>query len=169
MSRILIVEDDARTSATIALYLRHAGHEAWQVADGTTGLEAAIDLHPDLIVLDLMLPGVEGIEVCRTLRRTTDVPIIMLTARSMEDDKLRGLESGADDYVTKPFSPRELVARIGAVCAARSVTYPARWRHARPWRRGRAITERSGGRPAPCSTARRCSHGSIRRAAASHR
>jgi DNA-binding response OmpR family regulator len=115
MSRILIVEDDARTSASIALYLRHAGHEPLQVADGSAGLDAANDLKPDLIVLDLMLPGVDGIEVCRTLRKTTEVPIIMLTARSMEEDKLRGLESGADDYVTKPFSPRELVALISAV------------------------------------------------------
>ena len=112
---ILIVEDDPRTSASIALYLRHAGYEAVQVADGRAALESAVDVRPDLIVLDLMLPGVDGVEVCRALRQTSNVPVIMLTARTMEEDKLRGLESGADDYVTKPFSPRELVARIGAV------------------------------------------------------
>ena len=112
---ILIVEDDARTSASVALYLRHAGYEAVQVADGPSALIAAADLRPDLIVLDLMLPGLDGLEVCRTLRRAMNVPVIMLTARAPEEDKLRGLESGADDYVTKPFSPRELVARIAAV------------------------------------------------------
>ncbi len=112
---ILIVEDDPRTSASVALYLRHAGYEAVQVADGASALQVAAERRPDLIVLDLMLPGVDGLEVCRTLRRSTNVPVIMLTARSMEEDKLRGLESGADDYVTKPFSPRELVARIAAV------------------------------------------------------
>ena len=99
----------------MALYLRHAGYEAVEVADGQSALTIAADLRPDLVVLDLMLPGVDGLEVCRTLRQTVTVPVIMLTARAMEDDKLRGLESGADDYVTKPFSPRELVARIAAV------------------------------------------------------
>jgi two-component system, OmpR family, alkaline phosphatase synthesis response regulator PhoP len=112
---ILIVEDDARTSASVALYLRHAGYDAVQVADGPAALTAAADLRPDLVVLDVMLPGIDGFEVCRTLRRAMNVPVIMLTARAVEEDKLRGLESGADDYVTKPFSPRELVARIGAV------------------------------------------------------
>ena len=84
-------------------------------ANGVDALEQAAAHRPSLIVLDLMLPGADGLEVCRTVRATTNVPIIMLTARSTEEDKLRGLDSGADDYVTKPFSPRELVARVGAV------------------------------------------------------
>ena len=112
---VLIVEDDPRTSASVALYLRHAGYEVAQAADGAAALEAAAALRPDLVVLDLMLPGLDGFEVCRTLRAASRVPVIMLTARSLEDDKLRGLDSGADDYVTKPFSPRELVARVTAV------------------------------------------------------
>jgi DNA-binding response OmpR family regulator len=113
--RILLVEDDPRTSASIALYLRHAGYETVQVADGLSALETASAMRPDLVVLDLMLPGLDGFEVCRTLRAASGVPVIMLTARALEEDKLRGLDSGADDYVTKPFSPRELVARVGAV------------------------------------------------------
>jgi DNA-binding response OmpR family regulator len=114
-SRILVVEDDARTSAALELYLKHAGYEVEAVADGSEALARAAATPPSLVVLDLMLPGVDGLEVCRTLRRASRVPIIMLTARSTEADKLRGLDSGADDYVTKPFSPRELVARVGAV------------------------------------------------------
>jgi len=113
--RILIVEDDPRTSASVALYLRHAGYDVAEARDGLSALDAAASQRPDLVVLDLMLPGLDGFEVCRTLREAGPTPVIMLTARAMEDDKLRGLESGADDYVTKPFSPRELVARIGAV------------------------------------------------------
>lgn len=114
-SRILVVEDDPRTSAAVALYLRHAGYDVDVVSSGPDALERAAAVRPDLLVLDVMLPGVDGIEVCRALRARTDVAIIMLTARAIEDDRLRGLEAGADDYVTKPFSPRELVARVGAV------------------------------------------------------
>jgi DNA-binding response OmpR family regulator len=114
-TNILVVEDDSRTSASLALYLRHAGYEVTTAANGIDALERAATQRPSLIVLDLMIPGADGLEVCRTVRATTNVPIIMLTARSTEEDKLRGLESGADDYVTKPFSPRELVARVGAV------------------------------------------------------
>jgi DNA-binding response OmpR family regulator len=113
--RILVVEDDARTSASIALYLRHDGFEVVTAADGATALAEAGRRMPDLVVLDLMLPGVDGLEVCRAVRSCGNVPIIMLTARSTEEDKLRGLGAGADDYVTKPFSPRELVARVQAV------------------------------------------------------
>jgi DNA-binding response OmpR family regulator len=113
--RILIVEDDPRTSASVALYLRHAGYEVDTAATGTAALERATTVAPDLVVLDLMLPEISGLDVCRALRAQGTVPIVMLTARSTEEDKLRGLESGADDYVTKPFSPRELVARIAAV------------------------------------------------------
>jgi DNA-binding response OmpR family regulator len=113
--KILVVEDDPRTSASVALYLRHAGYDVCQETDGRAALARAAAWLPDLMILDLMLPGVDGIEVCRSLRRSGEIPIIMLTARAGEEDKLRGLESGADDYVTKPFSPRELVARVAAV------------------------------------------------------
>ena len=113
--RILVVEDDPRTSASVALYLRHGGYEVAVATSGIDALEEAARTPPDLLVLDLMLPGVGGLEVCRTLRARGDVPIIMLTARSTEDDTLEGLAAGADDFVTKPFSPRELVARVGAV------------------------------------------------------
>jgi DNA-binding response OmpR family regulator len=114
-ARVLVVEDDSRTAASVVLYLRHAGYDVAQAADGHAGIATAAYFRPDLVVLDLMLPGVDGLEVCRTLRKTSGVPIIMLTARATEDDKLRGLELGADDYLTKPFSPRELVARVAAV------------------------------------------------------
>jgi DNA-binding response OmpR family regulator len=114
-ARILIVEDDPRTSASVALYLRHAGYEVLQEADGRAALDRAASASPDLVILDLMLPGLDGLEVCRALRVSGSMPVIMLTARAAEDDKLRGLENGADDYVTKPFSPRELVARVAAV------------------------------------------------------
>ncbi len=113
--RILIVEDDPRTAASVALYLRHAGYDVVEARDGLSALDVAAAERPDLVVLDLMLPGVDGFEVCRTLRQSGSTPVIMLTARAVEEDTLRGLESGADDYVTKPFSPRELVARVGAV------------------------------------------------------
>ena len=114
-TRILVVEDDPRTSASVALYLRHAGYDVTEARDGLSALDTAASHPPDLVVLDLMLPGLDGFEVCRTLRRSGATPVNMLTARAMEEDKLRGLESGADDYVTKPFSPRELVARVAAV------------------------------------------------------
>jgi DNA-binding response OmpR family regulator len=112
---ILVVDDDPRTSRSVELYLRHAGYDVTIAADGNTALAVADATAPALLVLDLMLPGADGLDVCRTLRTRTSVPIIMLTARSTENDKLRGLEAGADDYMTKPFSPRELAARVGAV------------------------------------------------------
>jgi len=113
--RVLVVEDNARTQEAIALYLRHAGYDVDLANTGPNALAAAAERPPDLIVLDLMLPGLSGLDVCRALRERTDVPIIMVTARTTEEDKLEGLRSGADDYVTKPFSPRELVARVGTV------------------------------------------------------
>ena len=113
--RILIVEDDAKTSASIEMYLRHEGYRTDVARTGDEGLTRARRQPPDLVILDLMLPGKNGLEVCAALRVETKLPIIMLTARSTEDDKLIGLETGADDYVTKPFSPRELVARVRAV------------------------------------------------------
>jgi DNA-binding response OmpR family regulator len=114
-SRVLVVEDNARTQEAIGLYLRHAGYEVDLAADGAEALALAASRPPDLIVLDVMLPGLNGLDVCRTLRARTDVPIIMVTARTTEEDTLEGLRAGADDYVTKPFSPRELVARVGTV------------------------------------------------------
>jgi two-component system, OmpR family, response regulator ResD len=114
-SRVLVVEDNTRTQEAIALYLRHAGYEVDLAATGPDALAMTAERQPDLIVLDLMLPGLSGLDVCRTLRARTEVPIIMVTARTTEEDKLEGLRSGADDYVTKPFSPRELVARVATV------------------------------------------------------
>lgn len=112
---ILIVEDDEKTLGTLRLYLEHEGFTVGSATDGIAALERAREHPPDLVVLDLMLPELDGMEVCRELRRSGNVPIIMLTAKTTEPDKLRGLRAGADDYVTKPFSPRELVARIHAV------------------------------------------------------
>ncbi|RSS49941.1 DNA-binding response regulator, partial [Streptomyces sp. WAC07061] len=96
-------------------YLRRAGHDVGHAADGPAALDAAARCAPDLVVLDLMLPGIDGLEVCRRLRAERPVPVIMLTARGDEDDRIAGLELGADDYVTKPFSPRELVLRVESV------------------------------------------------------
>jgi two-component system, OmpR family, alkaline phosphatase synthesis response regulator PhoP len=114
-SRVLVVDDNVRTQEAIALYLRHAGYDVDVAASGPDALASFAANPADLIVLDLMLPGLSGLDVCRTLRARTDVPIIMVTARTTEEDKLEGLRSGADDYVTKPFSPRELVARVATV------------------------------------------------------
>ena len=114
-STVLIVEDDPHTVEVVQLYLRRDGHQVISAADGLEGLRLAREAHPDLVVLDLMLPGMDGIEVCRLLREESEVPIVMLTARAEEEDRLAGLDLGADDYVTKPFSPRELAARIRAV------------------------------------------------------
>ncbi|MFC1948025.1 response regulator transcription factor [Chloroflexota bacterium] len=113
--RVLVVDDDEKTVELIKLYLNRDGYRVDSAYNGLDALELARKNHPDLIVLDLMLPGMNGLEVCRTLRQESDVPIIMLTARSTDRDKLTGLEIGADDYVTKPFSPRELAARVRVV------------------------------------------------------
>lgn len=112
---ILIVEDDPHTVELVRLYLNHDGHQVITAATGPDGLRQAQEQQPDLILLDLMLPGLDGIELCRALRAQSDVPIIMVTARVAEDDRLAGLDLGADDYVTKPFSPKELAARVKAV------------------------------------------------------
>ncbi|MBI4200586.1 MAG: response regulator transcription factor [Chloroflexi bacterium] len=114
-STVLIVEDDPNTVELVRLYLGRDGHKVLIASDGPEGLRLAREAHPDLVVLDLMLPGLDGMEVCRILREESDVPIVMLTARVEEDDRLVGLDLGADDYVAKPFSPRELAARIRAV------------------------------------------------------
>ena len=113
--RILIVEDDPKTAASVDMYLRHDGFRTDIARSGPEAIGKARDGKPDLIVLDLMLPGLGGLDVCRALRAESTVPIIMLSARSTEHDKLLGLDLGADDYVTKPFSPRELVARVRVV------------------------------------------------------
>ncbi len=113
--RILVVDDDARTVDLLKLYLNRDGYRVLTACDGIEALQLARERHPDLIVLDLMLPGVDGLEICRVLRNESDVPIIMLTARTTDQDKLKGLDLGADDYVTKPFSPRELAARVRTV------------------------------------------------------
>ena len=114
-ARILVVEDDADTAQLVRLYLARDGHEVLTASDGLKGLAMAREEAPDLVVLDLMLPGLDGIEICRELRGYSNVPIIMVTARVEEDDRLAGLDLGADDYITKPFSPRELAARVRAV------------------------------------------------------
>ena len=112
---ILIIEDDANTAALITLYCEREGFHTLTAADGRSGLDRAGKEGPDLIILDLMLPEMDGWEVCRRIRQTSDVPIIMLTARGDEIDRVSGLSLGADDYVVKPFSPRELVERVKAV------------------------------------------------------
>lgn len=113
--KILVVDDDPKTVGLLKLYLANDGHKVLFAYEGNEALRLARDQRPDLIVLDLMLPGIDGLSVCRSLRGESDVPIIMLTAKTSEDDRLVGLDLGADDYVTKPFSPRELAARVRAV------------------------------------------------------
>lgn len=110
--RILVVDDDTALAEMIGIVLESEGFSVSYCADGTNALQSFRDARPDLVLLDLMLPGVDGIEVCRRIRRESDVPIIMLTARSDTPDVVTGLEAGADDYVPKPFKPQELVARI---------------------------------------------------------
>jgi two-component system, OmpR family, alkaline phosphatase synthesis response regulator PhoP len=115
MSTVLVVDDEPQIAQIAQDYLRHAGFEVVVARDGPSAVSLARSRAPDLIVLDLALPGLDGVDVTRTLRRESNVPIIMLTARVEESDRLLGLELGADDYITKPFSPRELVARVRAV------------------------------------------------------
>ena len=118
MSRVLIVEDDKDIAQLIAHYLQKAGHTVEVLVSGTTAVARAKAAPPDLVVLDLMLPGMDGLLVCQALRddpATALIPIIMLTARAEESERIAGLELGADDYVTKPFSPRELTARVAAL------------------------------------------------------
>jgi len=113
--KVLVVDDDVKTVDLVKLYLMRDGYHVLTAYDGIEALRLARESRPDLVVLDLMLPDIDGIEVCRILRHESDVPIIMLTARSTDHDKLTGLGLGADDYVTKPFSPKELAARVQAV------------------------------------------------------
>ena len=113
--RVLVVEDDTDTARVVRAYLERDGFEVEVARDGVAGLERALNERPDLVVLDWMLPGLDGLSFLRALRRDGALPVIMLTARTEEGDRIAGLEAGADDYVAKPFSPRELSARVRAV------------------------------------------------------
>ena len=113
--RVLVVDDDLTVADVVRRYLERDGYSVALAADGETALRLAGETEPDLVVLDLMLPGIDGLEVCRRLRSTSDVPVIMLTALGEESDRVVGLQLGADDYVTKPFSPRELALRVASV------------------------------------------------------
>ena len=115
MAKVLIVEDDPHTRELVRVYLDREGHDVLTAENGIDGLRVAREEAPDIILLDLMLPGMDGRDVCQSLRGESDVPIVMLTARVQEGDRLEGFDLGADDYITKPFSPREVVARIRAV------------------------------------------------------
>jgi DNA-binding response OmpR family regulator len=114
-SRILVVEDDPTVAEVVVRYLRRDGHEVESVGDGVEALRRALASPPDLVILDLMLPKMDGLQVCRKLRERLPIPVIMLTALGDEMDRVVGLETGADDYVTKPFSPRELALRVQSV------------------------------------------------------
>ena len=113
--KILIIEDEVKISRVISLYLEQSGFQVIPVYDGALAFAAYQKEHPDLVILDLMLPHVDGWEICRQIRRSNETPIIMLTAQGEETDRILGLELGADDYITKPFSPREVVARVRAL------------------------------------------------------
>jgi two-component system, OmpR family, alkaline phosphatase synthesis response regulator PhoP len=115
VSNILVVEDETSIASFVALYLKNAGYDVRTAATGLDALRLAEAQAPSLVVLDLMLPDIDGLEVCKRLRQDSDVPILMLTARDEDLDKIIGLEVGADDYLTKPFNPRELVARIKSI------------------------------------------------------
>jgi len=112
---VLVVEDEASIASFVSLYLKNAGYDVTTAATGADALSAVERDQPALIVLDLMLPDIDGIEICRRIRQKSDVPILMLTARDEDVDKIIGLEVGADDYMTKPFNPRELVARVKSI------------------------------------------------------
>ncbi|MCB0236861.1 MAG: response regulator, partial [Anaerolineae bacterium] len=113
--KVLVIEDEPALQETLAYNLTRQGYEVITVGDGKEGIAATRREQPDLLILDLMLPGVDGIEVCRVLRQEMNMPILMLTAKADEIDKIVGLEVGADDYMTKPFSMRELMARVKAM------------------------------------------------------
>src|ERR1700712_2914722 len=115
MARVLVVDDDVTVREVVVSYLRAGGHDVAEAPDGQAALREMREAPADLVVLDLMMPGIDGLEVCSRLRSAGDVPIIMLTALGSEADRVVGLETGADDYVTKPFSPRELVLRVNAL------------------------------------------------------
>jgi DNA-binding response OmpR family regulator len=112
---VLVVEDEASIASFVSLYLKNAGYDVRTATNGADALASVQNQQPSLIVLDLMLPDIDGIEICRRIRQKSDVPILMLTARDEDVDKIIGLEVGADDYMTKPFNPRELVARVKSI------------------------------------------------------
>jgi len=120
--RILVIEDETNIVDIIKLYLEQAGYTVLCASDGIAGLELHAREHPDLVILDLMLPILDGMEVCRRIRNWANTPILMLTARQGEDDRINGLEAGADDYLVKPFSPRELVSRVKAILRRSAIT-----------------------------------------------
>jgi DNA-binding response OmpR family regulator len=124
-SKILVVDDEPAVTGLLTYNLRKANYDVLTAADGREALDLARQAHPDLVLLDLMLPEIDGLDVCRELRKTSSVPIIMITARGEEIDRVVGLELGADDYVSKPFSVRELLARIKAVLRRSSQPEPA--------------------------------------------
>src|SRR5207248_4598576 len=113
--KILIIEDEEGIVHLLSLYLKDAGYDIAVAKDGADGLALHAREHPDLLILDIMLPAIDGFEVCRRIRAWSKTPILMLTARGSEDDRIEGLELGADDYLVKPFSPRELVSRVRAI------------------------------------------------------
>jgi DNA-binding response OmpR family regulator len=121
---VLVVDDDAQIRNLLRLYLERGGHRVAEAADGHEALERARSAKPDLVLLDVMLPGVDGLEICRRIREVADTPIMLLTARSGDADKVLGLDLGADDYVVKPFSPRELMARVRAQLRRRRLPAP---------------------------------------------
>ncbi|GAA4786700.1 response regulator transcription factor [Streptomyces sanyensis] len=123
---VLVAEDDIKQAAIIGRYLEHEGHVPRLVHDGSAALEEVRRQPPDLLVLDVMMPVVDGLDVCRILRRESELPVLMLTARSTEEDLLRGLDLGADEYMTKPYSPRELMARIRSLLRRAQRSCPAK-------------------------------------------
>ena len=147
-TRVLVVEDEPTVADVVVRYLERDGHDVEVAGDGPAALRAFDDFRPDLIVLDLMLPGLDGVDVCRRIRSVSNVPIVMLTARAGEADRLAGFDFGADDYVTKPFSPRELAARVEAVLrrTGRAEEGSDVLHHGdlRIDRRGRTVTTRTG-------------------------
>lgn len=127
-ARILVAEDDPKQANLIRIYLEREGHHTLLVGDGRSALEQCRARRPDLVVLDIMMPKVDGLDVCRVLRSESTVPILLLTARTTEDDILLGLDVGADDYLTKPYSPRELAARVRALLRRAGITAGAEGR-----------------------------------------
>jgi DNA-binding response OmpR family regulator len=123
--KILVVEDERNIASFVAMYLKNARYQVDIARDGAEALQKADSINPDLVVLDLMLPGTDGLELCRWIRSRSRLPVIMLTARGEESDRIVGLELGADDYVTKPFSPRELAARVRTVLRRAEQDAPA--------------------------------------------
>ncbi|MDQ1643918.1 MAG: two-component system, OmpR family, response regulator RegX3, partial [Cryptosporangiaceae bacterium] len=114
-AQVLVAEDDARQAEVLRLYLESEGHSAIVVHDGRAAIDTARRIRPDLLILDVMMPKVDGLDVCRILRQESQVPVLMLTARSVEDDVLLGFDLGADDYITKPYRPRQMVARVRTI------------------------------------------------------